>query len=107
MNYVSWTLPPGTRRRRQRNRRAARVRLGGHRRGHVRVAVRCFVDPGTRGRGIGRLLIAGVVNDLAPLRLKRTVLATADAHELYEQYGFVKIDQPRMWMSRSGPLSFS
>ncbi len=59
-----------------------------------------FVDPDHRGRGVGKILVAGVVADLEPLRLKRTVLATGDAHGLYEQFGFTALERPGMWMAR-------
>lgn len=57
-----------------------------------------FVSPDARGNGIGKLLIAGVVADLEPRGLRRVMLATADAHGLYEQFGFSTLDEPRRWM---------
>jgi GNAT superfamily N-acetyltransferase len=60
-----------------------------------------FVDTAARGHGIGKMLIAGVVDDLDTLGLKRTVLATADAQELYRAYGFAELTGPNVWMSRS------
>ncbi|MET0976843.1 MAG: GNAT family N-acetyltransferase [Leifsonia sp.] len=61
-----------------------------------------FVDPDARGRGIGVALIEFVVSDLAPLGLRRIALATADAHGLYERFGFAPLADPELWMSRSG-----
>lgn len=61
-----------------------------------------FVDPDHRGEGVGKLLVAGVVADLEPLHLKRTVLATGDAHGLYAQFGFAVLEHPEMWMARAG-----
>ncbi|WP_345186370.1 GNAT family N-acetyltransferase [Microbacterium panaciterrae] len=61
-----------------------------------------FVDPDHRGEGVGKLLVAGVVADLEPLHLERTVLATGDAHGLYTQFGFAVIEHPEMWMARAG-----
>lgn len=60
------------------------------------------VDPALRGRGIGKLLISGVIADLEPLGLRRTLLATADATGLYEQFGWVQIDAEYSWMERPG-----
>lgn len=41
-----------------------------------------FVSPEVRGQGIGVALIEGMAEQLAPLNLKRMLLATADAHGL-------------------------
>ncbi|PUB23404.1 acetyltransferase (GNAT) family protein [Promicromonospora sp. AC04] len=60
------------------------------------------VDPGLRGQGVGKLLIAGVVADIEPLGLRRTLLATADAHGLYEQFGWVPVTERYKWMERPG-----
>ena len=59
-----------------------------------------IVDPGLRGQGIGKLLVAGVVADLEPLGLRRTLLATADAHGLYEQFGWAPVNNEYRWMER-------
>jgi len=59
-----------------------------------------FVADTVRGQGIGKMLAAGVVADLEPLNLKRIMLATADAHGLYEQYGFVPLAEPSKFMAR-------
>ena len=61
-----------------------------------------FVASEARGRGIGIALIEGVVEELAPLDLKRIALTTADAHGLYEKFGFRPLDQPDQWMARMG-----
>ena len=60
-----------------------------------------FVASHVRARGIGKLLINGVITDLQPLGLKRMLLATADAHGLYAQYGFENPDEPSRYMVRS------
>lgn len=60
-----------------------------------------FVAPGVRGHGVGKQLIAGIVDDLEPFALKRMLLATADAHGLYAQYGFTVPDNPGYYMVRS------
>ena len=59
-----------------------------------------IVDPAVRGDGVGKALLAAVVEDLEPLGLRRTVLATADAHGLYEKYGFRPLSEPAKWMER-------
>ncbi len=59
-----------------------------------------FVTPDVRGQGVGRALIDGVVADLEPFGLRRVVLATADAHGLYERFGFAPLAEPERWMAR-------
>lgn len=59
-----------------------------------------FVDPDVRGRAVGVALIDGVIADLEPLGLRRVLLATADAHGLYEKFGFAPLAQPERWMAR-------
>lgn len=59
-----------------------------------------FVDPDVRGQAVGVALIDGVIADLEPLGLRRVLLATADAHGLYEKFGFAPLAQPERWMAR-------
>ncbi|MFG6492874.1 GNAT family N-acetyltransferase [Microbacterium sp. P03] len=61
-----------------------------------------FVDPTARGRGVGKRIMQGVIGDLEPLGLKRTALFTADAHTLYEKFGFTQLTDPESWMVRRG-----
>jgi len=57
-----------------------------------------FVDERVRGRGVGQQLIRGVIDALAPLELRRMLLATRDAHGLYGRFGFTPLDEPERWM---------
>jgi N-acetylglutamate synthase-like GNAT family acetyltransferase len=59
-----------------------------------------FVAPEARGSGAGKLLVDGVLADLDALGVPRTLLATADAHGLYAQYGFEPLADPTRWMAR-------
>jgi GNAT superfamily N-acetyltransferase len=61
-----------------------------------------FVDPEARGRGVGKRIMEGIIDDLEPLGLKRTSLFTEDAQGLYEQFGFQQIADPQSWMVRWG-----
>lgn len=60
-----------------------------------------YVDRAHRGKGLGRWLAGAVRDHLAPYRLKRLLLATADAHEVYADAGFVPYPQPGNLMSLS------
>jgi GNAT superfamily N-acetyltransferase len=57
-----------------------------------------YVDPDHRGRGLGVRLSEAVVATLRPMRLKRVLLATADAHEVYARIGFVPMPNPETLM---------
>ena len=69
-------------------------------RDHATFAWLCdvYVDPDHRGRGLGKRLTDAVVDTLRPLALKRTMLATLDAHAMYARVGFVPVADPEMLM---------
>ena len=60
-----------------------------------------YVDREHRGLGIGTWLTATIRDYLAPYRLKRVLLSTKDAHEVYARAGFVQFPDPDglMYMS--------
>ncbi|KRD14957.1 MULTISPECIES: GNAT family N-acetyltransferase [unclassified Streptomyces] len=58
-----------------------------------------YVDRAARGRGIGTALVAAVRDHLRPLGLRRVLLATQDAHEVYRQVGFEALEKPDRWMA--------
>lgn len=64
-----------------------------------------FVVDAHRGRGIGKALVAAAVDHPDLTALKRFALATADAHDLYRQYGFEVLSAPERWMIREGPTA--
>ncbi|MGE3286963.1 MAG: GNAT family N-acetyltransferase [Pseudonocardia sp.] len=47
-----------------------------------------IVLPGARGRGIGTALVRAVTERASAYGLRRLMLATRDAHELYRPHGF-------------------
>ncbi|GAA1925442.1 GNAT family N-acetyltransferase [Microbacterium aoyamense] len=61
-----------------------------------------FVDATARGRGVGKRIMEGIIDDLEPLGLKRTALFTEDAHTLYEKFGFRQLADAESWMLRWG-----
>ncbi|GAB1330645.1 GNAT family N-acetyltransferase [Streptomyces sennicomposti] len=58
-----------------------------------------YVDPAVRGKGIGTALVGAVRDHLRPHGLRRVLLATADAHGVYEKIGFRPLDRPERWMA--------
>ena len=61
-----------------------------------------FVVAAARGRGIGKALVAAILEHPDVRDLNRLVLVTDDAHGLYEGYGFGPLDDVRKWMVRRG-----
>lgn len=60
-----------------------------------------FILESHRGLGLSKWLVACVVGHPALRDLRRIVLATRDAHELYRRYGgFETMQQPERWMLR-------
>lgn len=68
---------------------------------HATFAYLCdvFVDRSVRGKGLGTALAAAVRDHLAPLGLRRIVLATDDAHGVYAKAGFEPLADPGKWMT--------
>ncbi len=61
-----------------------------------------FVLEGHRGRGLGRAIVKSAIEHPDMVNLQRQVLATADAHGLYADFGFVALLQSDRWMVRPG-----
>ncbi|MFD6754738.1 GNAT family N-acetyltransferase [Micromonospora gifhornensis] len=56
-----------------------------------------YVDRTERGHGLGSWLAGAVRDHLATLGVRRMLLATLDAHGLYQKLGFTTVDGER-WM---------
>lgn len=59
-----------------------------------------FILPEHRGKGLSKKLIETISNWPSLQGLRRWVLATRDAHTLYEQFGFTSLDKPEIFMQR-------
>ncbi len=57
-----------------------------------------YIAPAARGRGLGTALAAAVRDELADRGLRRLLLATRDAHEVYAKVGFAPMAVPEKWM---------
>ena len=62
-----------------------------------------FVLESHRGRGLGKWLIEAVVSHPDLRGLRRWMLATGDAHELYRKYGFAGLGRPEIFMEIHTP----
>ncbi|CAL9289636.1 hypothetical protein SUDANB135_01614 [Streptomyces sp. SudanB135_2055] len=60
-----------------------------------------YVDTSVRGKGIGTALVAAVREHLRAYGLRRILLATHDAHGVYEKLGFTALDRPDQWMAHT------
>jgi GNAT superfamily N-acetyltransferase len=66
-----------------------------------------FVLPEHRGKGYSKALVAAVLAHDQLQGLRRFTLATADAHELYAQYGFTAPLYPQWFMERYFPSIYA
>lgn len=57
-----------------------------------------FIDPGQQGLGLGKGLMDAIVAHPDLQGLRRFMLVTADAHGLYERYGFTAVENPERLM---------
>jgi GNAT superfamily N-acetyltransferase len=58
-----------------------------------------FVVASHRGRGIGKRLVMAALDHPAVYGLRRVMLATFDAHALYEEFGLGPLSRPDRWMA--------
>ena len=59
-----------------------------------------FVLPQYRGRGLAKWLMECVTSHPDLQNLRRWILVTEDAHELYKKYGFMQLAHPKGFMER-------
>lgn len=62
-----------------------------------------FVLPEHRGAGLGKWMIAALMRHPDLQGLRRWLLATRDAHDLYAQFGFKPLANPTRVMERHDP----
>jgi GNAT superfamily N-acetyltransferase len=61
-----------------------------------------FVDPTARGQHLG-VAMMHALTEHPDLRATGLMLATIDAHGLYERFGFKALSHPERWMNRPRP----
>jgi GNAT superfamily N-acetyltransferase len=57
-----------------------------------------YLDPDHRGRGLGTWMVGQVCGVYAATGMRRLLLATSDAHEVYRKVGFAPLAEPSRWM---------
>ncbi len=62
-----------------------------------------FVDKSYRGLGISKWLMEVIIAHPDLQGLRRFLLATRDAHTLYEKFGFSLLSHPEKWMHIHNP----
>ena len=59
-----------------------------------------------RGQGLSKWLMETIVNHPDLQGFRRWVLATRDAHTLYEKFGFHELVHPERWMEKPAPDAY-
>ena len=59
-----------------------------------------------RGRGLSKWLMEVIVGHPELQGLRRWILATRDAHSLYERFGFHELVHPQRWMEKPAPNAY-
>ena len=59
-----------------------------------------------RGRGLSKWLMETIVNHPELQGFRRWILATKDAHTLYEKFGFHALVHPERWMEKPAPNAY-
>ena len=57
-----------------------------------------FIDKDFRGKGLSKELMSFIMEQDSIKKLRRFMLATLDAHSLYEQFGFQKLEGDKRLM---------
>lgn len=65
-----------------------------------------FILEEFRGRGLSKQLMREVISHPELQGLRRWILATKDAHGLYEQFEFAPLRHPERWMEKTAPNAY-
>jgi len=63
-----------------------------------------FIDEAARGHGLGKWLMQSMLDHPNLKHVRRWLLATDDAHGLYQQFGFGPLTEVEKWMQRLRPF---
>ena len=62
-----------------------------------------FILEAYQGQGLGKLLVQAILEHAELQGLRKWLLGTRDAHELYRPYGFKNLAKPDIYMEISNP----
>ncbi len=65
-----------------------------------------FIIDEFRGQRLSKWLMETIISHPELQGLRRWVLATRDAHELYRKYGFAELRFPERWMELAAPDAY-
>ncbi len=65
-----------------------------------------YIEEEHRGKGLSKEMIKCLMDQPWVSGLRRLMLATKDAHGLYQQYGFTSLQKPDRLMEISRPLTY-
>ena len=65
-----------------------------------------FVIEEYRGRGLSVWLMDVIASHPELQGFRRWILATRDAHSLYEKFGFTALKHPARWMEKAAPNAY-
>ena len=65
-----------------------------------------FILEEFRGQGLSKWLMETILSHPQLQGFRRWVLATKDAHALYEKYGFTELKHPTRWMEKAAPDAY-
>ena len=63
-----------------------------------------FIHEDYRTHGLGKWLVQSILEHPDLKHVRRWLLATDDAHDLYRQFGFEKLSDVEKWMQRLRPF---
>ena len=59
-----------------------------------------YIDENQRGQGLGKYLVSHILADPKLAKVKRFMLRTKDAHDLYTKFGFTPLKDPQLLMEK-------
>lgn len=65
-----------------------------------------FILAEYRGQSLSKLLMETIVSHPDLQGFRRWILATKDAHALYEKFGFAPLRFPERWMEKTAPNAY-
>lgn len=65
-----------------------------------------YIEESCRGRGLSKRLMEAIAGHPELQGFRRYILATRDAHGLYEKFEFFPLRHPERWMEKTAPDAY-